>query len=316
VPSGRSVVSAGSVPSGIPYLARLIRFYTFHTPLRKGRHRLANQALARWRDQPAALEIQTQAGDRLVVDPRSTMWRYAYFHGEYEPALSRLVTRVVRSGDVCLDIGANVGWYTVLLRRLVGPSGAVHAFEPNPPVFERLVENLAMASRPPNVRLHALGLGPEALSATLHVFEGIADGHASLSDQGRDRFSTVSCPVCRLDDVLRAEGLDRVSFVKMDVEGAELGVLQGAGLLFAQATPPVWLIEMARDTTVPFGYEPGTLIDFLRSSAAYLFFSIDEVAGQLNEIESFPPGDPGANVLCVPASRADLLAEVRHGTRV
>ncbi len=300
----------------VPLLARLVRLYTFHTPLRRGRHRLANLALARWRDLPAELEVLTQGGDRLVVDPRSTMGRYAYFHGEYEPALTRLVTRVVGRGDTCLDIGANLGWYTVLLRRLVGPSGAVHAFEPNPPVFARLVENVELAGAPPNVHLHRLGLGRETLSADLHVFEGIPDGHASFSDQGRAGFSTVSCPVRRLDDVLQEEGLDRVSFVKMDVEGSELGVLEGAGRLFSKPTPPVWIIEMARDTARTFGYGPGTLVDFLRSSAAYRFFAVDEAAGRLDEIQGFPPGDQGANVLCVPAARTDLLAALHDGTRV
>ncbi|MCM3878414.1 MAG: FkbM family methyltransferase [Thermoanaerobaculia bacterium] len=300
----------------VPLLAKLVRLYTFHTPVRRGRHRLANLAIARWRNLPDALEVFTRGGDRLVVDPRSTMWRYAYFHGEYEPALTRLTTRVVGRGDTCLDIGANIGWYTVLLRRLVGSSGAVHAFEPNPPVFARLVENVALAGAPPNVYLHPLGLGRETRAADLHVFEGIADGHASMSDQGRAGFSTVSCPVRRLDDVLKESGLDRVSFVKMDVEGAELGVLEGAGRLFSQPTPPVWLIEMARETARTFGYGPGALVDFLRSSAAYRFFAVDEAAGRLHEIQGFPPGDVGANVLCVPVSRADLMAALGDGTRV
>ena len=309
-------MSVGRASTGIPVLARLVRLYTFHTPLRKGRHRLANLALARWRNPPESLEVLTRGGDRLIVDPRSTMWRYAYFHGEYEPALSRLVARVVRPGDVCLDVGANAGWYTVLLGRLVGPSGAVHAFEPNPPAFARLVENVALAGTPRNVHLHALGLGPGNLSADLHIFEGIADGHASFSDQGREGFSKVTCSVRRLDELLAEEGIDRVSFVKLDVEGAELGVLEGAGRLIAGATPPVCLIEMARETTRTFGYGPGALIDVLRSSSDYRFFAIDEVAGRLGEVRGFPSGDPGANVLCVPAARTDLRDALRDGMRV
>jgi FkbM family methyltransferase len=209
-----------------------------------------------------------------------------------------------------------VGWYTVLLLRLVGPSGAVHAFEPNPPVFARLVENVALAGAPPNVRLHPLGLGPETRTADLHVFEGIPDGHASLSDQSRDGFSVVSCPVRRLDEVIREEGLDHVSFVKIDVEGAELGVLEGAGRLFSQPAPPVWLIEMARETSRTFGYGPGALVEFLRAAGAYRFFAVDEVVGRLIEIQGFSPGDLGANVLCVPTARFDLLATLRHGTLV
>jgi FkbM family methyltransferase len=299
-----------------PLLAKLVRLYTFHTPIRRGRHRIADLALALWRDLPDALEILTQAGDRLVVDPRSTMWRYAYFHGEYEPALTRLVTRVVRRGDTCLDVGANVGWYTVLCRRLVGPSGAVHAFEPNPPVFSRLRANLELAGSPSNVHLHATALGREPGTADLHVFAGMADGHASLSDQGRSDFATVACPVRRLGDVLDEVRAPAISFVKMDVEGAELGVLEGAGRLLTQDVPPVWLVEMARATSSTFGHGPDALVDFLRSTASYRFFAVDERAGRLHEIQGFSRDDIGANVLCVPAARTDLVGALRDGARV
>lgn len=300
----------------IPLLARIARAYTFHTPLRRGRHRIADLALAAWGDLPDRLEIRTRAGDRLVVDPGSTMWRYAYFHGEYEPTLTRLVTRLVGSGETCLDVGANVGWYTVLFRRLVGPTGAVHAFEPNPPVFSRLRANVDLAGSPPNVHLHATALGREPGTAELHVFAGIADGHASLSDQGRSDFTTVECPVRRLDDVLDEARAGAVSFVKMDVEGAERSVLEGAGRLLARSAPPIWLVEMARATTRTFGYGPDALVDLLRSAARYRFFSVDEAAGRLEEIQGFAREDIGANVLCVPAARRDVLETLRDGARV
>jgi FkbM family methyltransferase len=300
----------------VPLLSRLVRLYTFHTPIRRGRHRLADVALARWRDLPSSLEVVTRDGDRLVVDPRSTMWRYAYFHGEYEPALSRLVARVVRPGDVCLDIGANIGWYTVLLARLAGPAGTVHAFEPNPPVFARLEENLRLAGSPATVVRHLVALGNARGTAKLHVFAGVADGHASLSAQGRDDFATVTCPVRPLDDVLEEAHTGPVAFAKMDVEGSERSVLEGAPRLLAQRVPPVWLIEMARATSRTFGYGPDALVALLRASGPTRFFAVDEARGRLGEIRGFAPGDVGANVLCVPEARADLLETLRDGARV
>ena len=244
------------------------------------------------------------------------MWRYTYFHGEYEPALSRLTARVVRRGDVCLDVGANVGWYTLLLGELAGPSGAVHAFEPNPSALTRLAANVGRAGTPPNVRLHACGLGPEERTGLLHLFHGIADGHASLSDQGLSGFDTTACLVKRLDDVLVAERIGDVAFVKLDVEGAEMGVVDGGARLFSQTVPPVILAEMARATTRSFGYGPDDLIEALRAAAGYRFFAVDEAQGQLAEVRGFAPEHPGANVLCVPPGREDLLRKLRDGGRV
>lgn len=308
-------MSVGASSPAPPLLARIVRLYTFHTPIRKGRHRLADLALSRW-SPPSELEVRTRYGDRLVVDPRSTMWRYTYFHGEYEPALSRLAARVVRDGDVCLDVGANVGWYTLLLRRLVGPSGAVRAFEPNPSAFARLSANVDRAGSPPNVRLHPCGLGPKEQDGVLHLFQGIADGHASLSDQGRTDFATIRCRVRRLDDILDEERVGDVSFVKLDVEGAEMGVVEGGARLFAQTVPPVLLAEMARATTRSFGYGPAALVETLRRLAGYRFFAVDEVAGRLAEVRGFAPEDAGANVLCVPPAREELLRSLRDGASV
>ena len=83
-----------------------------------------------------------------------------------------------------------------------------------------------------------------------------------------------------------------------------------------QTVPPVILAEMARATTRSFGYGPDDLIEALRAAAGYRFFAVDEAQGQLAEVRGFAPEHPGANVLCVPPGREDLLRKLRDGGRV
>ncbi len=119
-----------------------IRFYTFNTPIKKGKYRLYQTALKLCRYPPTQLEAETHDGRRYSVDLTSGMHETVYFIGEYERAVTELIYSIVRNGDVCLDIGANFGWYTILFHFLIEnkkeaeqKKGSVHAFEPNPEVF-------------------------------------------------------------------------------------------------------------------------------------------------------------------------------------
>lgn len=282
------------------WLASLVRACTFHSPVRKGTGLLAQQASRALRGRTRPMACRTRDGRTLVIDPSSQTYFTVYFLGEYERAVTRLVTSLVKPGDTCLDIGANIGWYTTLLARVVGGAGAVHAFEPVPDVFARLVENWRLNDAPSNVHLNASALGTSAGTAELHVFAGLPEGHSSISTLGRADYATVPCPMTTLDAYLHENGVGRVDFIKMDVEGAELQCLEGAGRVFEQDVPPVWMIEMALATTSTLGYGPNDLIEFMRARADYRFYAIDEGTASLRSIEGFGPADVGANVLCVP----------------
>jgi hypothetical protein len=81
---------------------------------------------------PGEVLVSTVDGARMYADLSTGMCESLYFLGEYEPGVSNVIREVVRPGQVCLDLGANFGWYTTLLHRLTGPGGEVHAFEPVP----------------------------------------------------------------------------------------------------------------------------------------------------------------------------------------
>ena len=284
-------------------LLRGVRLYTYHGPIRKGKYRAFLTALALCKYQPVRRIVPTTDGRRFWADLGTGMHETLYFLGEYERAITELVRLIVKSGDVCLDVGANFGWYTSLFALQAGNAGAVHSFEPVPPTFDELTENYKLMGSPTNVHLNNLALGSEPSEMTVHVFPGLTTGHASLSDHGRSDALAYSCSVITLDSYVETNAVGDVDVVKVDVEGAELMFLQGAGTLFEQSMPPVIIMEMALNTTKNFDYYPNELIRFIKSKADYNFYKIDDAQQKLVGIEGFAADDIGANVLCYPKGR-------------
>lgn len=180
--------------------------------------------------------------------------------------------RVVRRGDVCLDVGAALGVYTVVLSRLVGESGEVHSVEPVSfahPVLSALLR----PRQGPNIRRHALALGGSPGEGVIRVplrGGGPVTGRSFLStdhcDLGANReFDEHVDVVVRtdtLDGFCSSRALDRLDFIKADVEGAELMVLQGGAETIKRCRPAL-LLEVEDRHTARYGYRPDDLVGWL-----------------------------------------------------
>jgi FkbM family methyltransferase len=281
-------------------LLKSIRAYTYNTPIPKGKHRAYLLALRLCKSLPDKMEAETKDGRKFSVHLKTGMQTTVYFLGEYEKALTEIVKSLLRDGDVCLDVGANFGWYSTLFQKYCGNTGEVHAFEPVPPTFKELEQNYKLMENPSKVFINNLALGEKEDELTINLFEGLSTGHASMSNQGRDDAISYKCKVVTLDSYLEERRVGDVNFVKVDIEGAEMMFLKGAEKLFAQKIPPIWLMEMALQQTKNFGYTPNDLINFMRRRVDYEFYKVDEINHKLIKIEGFEKGDIGANVICFP----------------
>ena len=156
-------------------------------------------------------------------------WHVAFF-GTYEPELRQIFRTVLPEGGVALDVGANVGWHTLLMARLVGEGGRVLAAEANPSVRKRLEDNLKLN------RFRQVEIIPYAIAnaeGTVEFYGPDADdpdsgnGHV-VADAATGRGEIIRVETRRLDVILPATQIERLDLIKIDVEGFEWPVLQGA----------------------------------------------------------------------------------------
>jgi FkbM family methyltransferase len=170
---------------------------------------------------------------------------------------------LVPPGSVCIDVGSAADLYTTVLSRLAGPAGQVHSIEPLP--FAHLMwARLLNARKVGNVRHHCLALGAEARTEPMNVpysWYGLVTGRSYLMRQAGGPDSNaefvgqipVMVTVERLDDFCAREAISRIDFVKIDVEGAELQVLEG-GREVIETHRPTILIEIEARHIARFGH--------------------------------------------------------------
>ena len=224
-------------------------------PLKKAIYR--SGPLARWlrsalnRAAPAGLSaIQVAAGGlqgaHLLLDLQTEK---DYWLGTYEPELQQAVAAFLKPGMVVYDVGANVGYISLLLARAAGPSGQVFAFEPLPANQERIRRNLALNAGGDFAPIHLVPAavvkqaGPVIFLTHRSGAMGKAQGSAGRSDEHYQ--AEIEVPGLSLDGFAFADGHPLPQVVKMDIEGGEVLALQGMPRLLASgAARPLMLVEL------------------------------------------------------------------------
>lgn len=198
----------------------------------------------------------------LLVDLRDRhIARNLYALGVYEPEETLLVNRLVRPGMTIVDIGANIGYYTVLFSLRSGPGGKVLAFEPAPPIFDLLKDNIACNSLENVVVINkALADKPGRLPFTL-CEDNFGANRLGASDGVLSR--EVSVEVVRLDDVLQADGI-KPDLIKMDVEGAEYLATLGMRQTLIDNPSIMVMTELLAENLRRFNTTPAELLNVYR----------------------------------------------------
>src|SRR6267142_3970731 len=198
----------------IELLSNVLRPYTF-----KGKARLLHGLCPRSGEENAEV-----FGYRIKLDRSDYIQRSMYL-GTFEPLESCLVKEYLKPGMTFVDVGANVGYYTLLAASLVGSEGLVIAFEPSPYAYGRLTETIAK-NRMPNVRTIRAGLGDR--TCELQLFISTKPGNHTPTMVPDAGGAPLSVPVFTLDEYLKENEIDRVDLMKIDVEGFEPNVIKGA----------------------------------------------------------------------------------------
>lgn len=174
------------------------------------------------------------AGKRIALrrpDP-------AFLDGSYEAPIQTALAEHLAEGAVFYDVGANVGFFSLLAASIVGDSGAVYAFEPVP-ANAASIRHSARLNRLSNIEVFEEAVGERSGSASLILSRHI--GGATLASKGapQDATGEIEVAVTTLDDAIADRGLRPPSLIKIDVEGAELEVLRGMTDTLAIHRPPI-----------------------------------------------------------------------------
>jgi FkbM family methyltransferase len=199
----------------------------------RGKGRLADAVLS---NRNGEFECHPLPGVTVSVRANQQIERWMWA-GAYETELVSLLKRTLKPGMTFLDLGANIGYFSVIAAALVKESGQVHAFEPMPQNLVRLRQNLAPL---PWAEAQPYAVGNVTGEVPIHYSDKEA-GWASIHDQhGRGNLPCNSTAyVLRLDDWLQRNSLNRVDFIKLDIEGSELDALLGARRMLSQFHPTI-----------------------------------------------------------------------------
>jgi len=227
----------------------------------------------------------------MTLDRSSQISSAIYWSGHHSLPLIRFLRSYLKPEMTLVDVGANIGEITLFAAKRLG-GGRVVAFEPMPRVFAQLSYNVALNGFT-NVELFNAGLYQENSSLPLYVKEDrpygrTNEGVTSLFSSGQG-VPVAKVPLRKLDEVVQESALERLDFLKIDVEGAELMVLRGAEESIRRFRPVI-VAEVSASNLRGAGYAPADLLGYLES-LGYEIRSLEDGSARLSD-----EGD----VLCFP----------------
>ena len=244
------------------------------------------------------MRIQVQ-GHQMYIDLRDQgdVRRYLVSKGVYHPQMTKVFRDTITEGMTIVDIGANIGYFTLIAAELVGKKGKVFAFEPEPHNFDLLVRNIALSGYD-NIIPIQKAISDRNGKAKLFV-DRISFGSHSLMGAGKGfAQGVIEVETQTLDDYFK-DYADGIGLIKIDVEGAEAVALRGMHNTICNSDGLVIITEFLPDILAECGSSPK---QFLRDIIQYGFklYSIDEAKQSLYPVDAtFSPNGTSPNLLAV-----------------
>lgn|GEM_PF-775473 len=263
----------------------------------RGRDRLGGLIL-RGATPPAGV-VRCLVGPNLLFDARMRedgSWVDLFFLQYEAPALTPILETFLRTGSTFVDVGANIGVYAGWASRLVGPGGRVMAFEPVPATRDYL-EHVIALNHLDNLQLIPKAVGAQSGTVTLWVLPRASGLTTALPPTAGSAAQPVEVPLTTLDDELAARGGPAPALVKIDVEGLEIAVLQGAARTLAGPTPPAVVFETHGPYLVRAGVNFGDLPGWFEDEFGFHLFGM--LPSGLRPIARGTPLPPAHNCLAL-----------------
>ncbi len=230
------------------WLAKALAAYVLHTPIRRGRGTLGKLA---WWMYPYPILVKNEDGFSVKVKINDPNDRWVAGRCP-EPHFERHVfVSYLQPGMTVIDAGANLGLYTLLISKKVGPHGRVYAFEPVPDLCTHLKDHLAL-NNATNVECHQCALSDTQGKTMITLDGALSSIYFSSSSH------VTEVPTTTIDHFVAENHIARIDAIKVDVEGAELNVIRGADTVIRR-DKPILFVEINFATLPAAGVRPEEL---------------------------------------------------------
>ncbi|MFF9783207.1 FkbM family methyltransferase [Streptomyces nigrescens] len=253
-------------------LATLGRGYVRDAPGSLGKAALATRYLNPWlRDHPRQRLVRTRFGAAMAVDTQDLIQRFVYLFGLWEPHMTHWLQRRLRPGDTYIDVGANVGYFSLLASQLVGEEGRVVAIEASPTFHARVLQH-AEINGCNNLRTVNAAVADERKTVTLILASSSNMGAASIVPYGGPAEFTLDVEAYPLPQVLDADDIAGARVIKIDVEGAEGAVIRGLAPVLDKLRPDAEItVEVTPERMEALGESPGELLTTMREHGFHVY---------------------------------------------
>lgn len=221
---------------------------------------------------------------RIIIDkPDEFIQHELFVNGIYEPGIIEVIRGVLKPNDVVFDIGANIGYISIFCARL---GGVVHAFEPVPRLASRIKQNALLNNLSSSVYISETAISNKNSSEILYVAERKDDGsHSLLPGVPAKKVQEIQVKTITLDDYIASSSYYIPQLIKIDVEGYEAYVLDGAVNVLSSQAPPIFIIETGDRLSNQLHESAKTVLQrFYRLS--YRVFKIQDCAPFLLEVSA------------------------------
>ncbi len=254
-----------------PGLIPLVRSYIRFHPFNRGKSFLWDKILEPYFSfADHEYTVKTSFGSSISGNTRDLIQRYIYYFGVWEPNITRWITENLKNGDVFVDVGANIGYYSLLASSLVGRDGKVVAIEASPFIFDMLVHNVRQNGI---TNLRAVNIAVSDTEDIVKLYKAGADnlGESSILDD-EDRCLEGEIRSAPLTTILESGEAENARIVKIDVEGAEYLVVRGMSSLLKHGRRDLEVVlEISPERLRRFDKTPEDMIGMFGNDGFHAF---------------------------------------------
>jgi len=245
--------------------------------------------------------IKLDHAGKMKLNTGEYIDRWLFSSADFEPLIVDLIKKFLSTNENFLDLGANIGYFSLIASRRIGVNGTVYAFEPTPSTLEQLTENIRLNN------LNNIKIFKKAVSNT-NGFSTFKTPAGTVRNSGRSSLrlieeasTEIKVETVTIDSML--DQLEKIKVIKMDIEGAEGLALDGmVGLI--RRDRPIIIMELTDHFLRQLGYSSELILLFFRNQD-YKIFSLKDAVEEIFPESNFR--DQQLDILCIPNEKSHLL---------